>query len=258
MSSLRMIVSSINSYTVSYCSDSQAVFPGMITHSLHVRDSLKTWQVKVKLSVCMPWRRCTGGVEIQLLSFLTLALDEGEWWPSHPGHFTLGTHCIGRLVGSRACMDILEMRKISCYCWVLNPRLPSWFTSLTTLSQLKTWQLLIYQEIPILLGNETFQHCVHQRLPVNSSVPNSSTDNLHSASPKINLYIVLPLMPRCHMRFSDQSFLCISCFCHVFKPTLEAVMAPYKKVHKDMQKKAEQLHITHFFTKSSLSTVLSA
>jgi hypothetical protein len=38
---------------------------------------------------------------------------------------------------------------------------------------------------------------------------------------------------------------------------LEAVMAPYKKVPTDM-KKSEQLHIAPFFTKSSLSTLLSA
>jgi len=39
---------------------------------------------------------------------------------------------------------------------------------------------------------------------------------------------------------------------------LEAVMAPYKKVHKDMQKKPEQLHITPFITKLLISTMLSA
>jgi len=34
-------------------------------------------------------------------------------------------------------------------------------------------------------------------------------------------------------------------------------MAPHKKVHKDMQKKPEQLHIAPFFTKPSLSTMFS-
>jgi hypothetical protein len=39
---------------------------------------------------------------------------------------------------------------------------------------------------------------------------------------------------------------------------LEAVITPYEKLHKDMQKESEKLHIIHFFTKFSLSTVLSA
>jgi hypothetical protein len=38
---------------------------------------------------------------------------------------------------------------------------------------------------------------------------------------------------------------------------LEAVMAAHKKARKDMQKKLEQLHITPFFTKPSLSTMFS-
>jgi len=36
-----MFVSPINSYDVSYCSDSQAVCPGMLTHTLQERDSLE-------------------------------------------------------------------------------------------------------------------------------------------------------------------------------------------------------------------------
>ena len=73
----------------------------------------------------------------------------------------------------------------------------------------------------------------------------------------INLYSVLPFMPRCHLRFSDQNFVCTSYFCQVLKCVLEAVMAPYNKVHTDMQKMSEQLHITPFFTKPSLSTMFS-
>jgi len=64
-------------------------------------------------------------------------------------------------------------------------------------------------------------------------------------------------MPRCHSRFSDQYFVCTSYFCQVLNCVLEAVMAAYNKVSEDMQKKSEQLHITPFFTKPSLSTLFS-
>ena len=74
----------------------------------------------------------------------------------------------------------------------------------------------------------------------------------------IKLYSVLPFMPTCHLRFSGQNFVCTSYLCHVLKCVLEAVMAPHKKVHKDIQKKSEQLPITPFFTKPSLSTMFSA
>jgi hypothetical protein len=39
---------------------------------------------------------------------------------------------------------------------------------------------------------------------------------------------------------------------------LGAVMAEHKEVCKDVQKKSQQLHITPFFTKPSLSTLFSA
>jgi len=32
-----------------------------------------------------------GGVEVQLLGFLTVALH-GDWSASYPGHFNVGTH----------------------------------------------------------------------------------------------------------------------------------------------------------------------
>jgi len=55
-----------------------------------------------KLST-MPWR-CTGGVEVQLHAFLTLAIDGGEWSASCPSCFTYGErassiHWIGGWVG---------------------------------------------------------------------------------------------------------------------------------------------------------------
>jgi hypothetical protein len=34
---------------------------------------------------------------------------------SRPGHFTPGTHWIGRWLGPRVVLDIVEKRKISCY-----------------------------------------------------------------------------------------------------------------------------------------------
>jgi hypothetical protein len=41
--------------------------------------------IKVKrFSLSTPCRH-TGRVEVYLQSFLTLALDEGEWFTSHPG-----------------------------------------------------------------------------------------------------------------------------------------------------------------------------
>jgi hypothetical protein len=41
--------------------------------------------------------------------------------------------------------------------------------------------------------------------------------------------------------------------CLKFKRQMKAVMAPYKEVYEDMQKKAKQPNITSFFTKSSVS-----
>jgi len=47
------------------------------------------------------------GVEVQIHTFLTLALDRGEWSASRPAAFipwqrTPGTRCIGGRVGPRA------------------------------------------------------------------------------------------------------------------------------------------------------------
>jgi hypothetical protein len=50
------------------------------------------------------------------ITFLTLALDRGEWSASHPGHFTPeegapSTHWIGGWVGPRASLDTVKKRK---------------------------------------------------------------------------------------------------------------------------------------------------
>jgi len=67
----------------------------------------------------MPGRH-TEVVEVQLHTFLTLALDEGECSVSCPSHFNLreralGTHWIGGWVGPRASLDMAK-RKIPCPC----------------------------------------------------------------------------------------------------------------------------------------------
>jgi hypothetical protein len=70
-----------------------------------------------------------GGVEILLLPFSISALDDGQW-SSRPGRFTPwetapGTHCIRGSVDSRAGLNAVENRKISCICWELNPIQPA-------------------------------------------------------------------------------------------------------------------------------------
>jgi hypothetical protein len=61
-------------------------------------------------------------------SFLTLTPDGGEWSSSRPNRFTPGenassNHSIEGWVGRRACLDVLEKRKVSCPCWDSNPGL---------------------------------------------------------------------------------------------------------------------------------------
>jgi hypothetical protein len=74
---------------------------------------------------------------------LTLALDEGEWSSSWPGHFTTrerapDTHWIGGWVGPRAGLDTVSKRKIPSPHWESNPDHPacSLVAILTELSQL--------------------------------------------------------------------------------------------------------------------------
>jgi hypothetical protein len=68
-------------------------------------------------------------VEVQLQSFLTSALDGGEWSASQPALFTPrerapGTHWIGGWVGSRAVLDAVVKRKIASFRRKSNPRPP--------------------------------------------------------------------------------------------------------------------------------------
>jgi hypothetical protein len=87
-------------------------------------------KVKVKLSLCLTkhhamkayWRK---GCIVH--TFLTSALDGGEWSTSRPGRFTPrerapGTHWIGGWVGPRAVLDAVVERKIPSSLRVSNPR----------------------------------------------------------------------------------------------------------------------------------------
>jgi hypothetical protein len=60
--------------------------------------------------------KAEGGEDVWIHTFLTSALDGGEWTASHPGRFTPGerapgTHWIGGWVGPRADLDDVEKRK---------------------------------------------------------------------------------------------------------------------------------------------------
>jgi len=70
---------------------------------------------------------CTGRVEVEFHTYLTLSLDGGEWLASRPGRFTpreiaLGTHWIGGWVGPKAGLDAVVRRKIPSPCWDSNPQ----------------------------------------------------------------------------------------------------------------------------------------
>jgi len=65
-------------------------------------------------------------------TFLTSALDEGEWPPSYTRHFTFREHrhpLTRRLGRPRASGDILEQRKISCFCRIeAQYRMWQWYS----------------------------------------------------------------------------------------------------------------------------------
>jgi hypothetical protein len=71
---------------------------------------------KVKLSRYTPWRRL-GGRRYSFYSFVTSALDGGEWLASRPGRALppgkgpRSTHCTGDWVGPRAGLDAEARRK---------------------------------------------------------------------------------------------------------------------------------------------------
>jgi hypothetical protein len=66
----------------------------------------------------------TGGVEVKLHSFLTSALDGGEWKASRAGRFTYGKEprysLKGGWVGTKAGLFSTGGIKSSCPCWVSN------------------------------------------------------------------------------------------------------------------------------------------
>jgi hypothetical protein len=71
-----------------------------------------------------------GGMEVQLHTFLTSALDGSEWSVSCPGRFTPrkiapGTHWIGGWVDPRAVLDAVVKEKISSPRRESNPRTPT-------------------------------------------------------------------------------------------------------------------------------------
>ena len=76
----------------------------------------------VQGALSMPWMH-TAEAGAKFNSFLTSALDTGEWSTWHPGHFTSSEEHLlkRRLGGSTAGLDILEKRKICCLHWDLNP-----------------------------------------------------------------------------------------------------------------------------------------
>jgi hypothetical protein len=77
-------------------------------------------------------------------SYLTSALDRGEWSTSHPGRALppgkgpsvpiVGTHWIGGWVGPRAGLDGGARRKILCLCRGSNPDRPARSQTLYCLS----------------------------------------------------------------------------------------------------------------------------
>jgi hypothetical protein len=88
----------------------------------------KWWQ---QLCVSCPCAFLTErGVEVEIHTFLTSALDGGEWLASRPGRFTPrerapGAHCIGGWVDPRAGPDEVVKRKIPSPYRDSNPDHPA-------------------------------------------------------------------------------------------------------------------------------------
>jgi hypothetical protein len=81
--------------------------------------SFKIWMLKVKLSLCMPWKE-HGGAQVCLHSFLTLALDEQKKSTSLPGRLTFGEK-IKKQGGPWSQYRIFQKQKISFPCKEQNP-----------------------------------------------------------------------------------------------------------------------------------------
>jgi hypothetical protein len=100
-----------------------------------------------------------GGAEVQLHSFLTSALDRGDWWTSCIDRFTPGKepkHQLNRRLGwfQNQFGRFSGQYKLSCICRDSNPEQSSlWLVAiLTTLSQLKFLYSAIFN---YLLGMQT-------------------------------------------------------------------------------------------------------
>lgn len=118
-------------------------FFGFYVHVVHV-----LWQnvwyehkIKGKLSLCTRWRQM-GGHEMSLHSFLTCALEGGEWLVSHPRHFTPGkepdAHWVGCWAGPRPGLDFLEKQKSLVPARIQNLDLPA----CSLITKLITWSSL--------------------------------------------------------------------------------------------------------------------
>jgi hypothetical protein len=93
---------------------------------------MKIIPIVVKLSLCLTKHHAMKtfwGVEVWLHSFLTSAVDRGEWSASRLGRFTPRerapvTHWIRGSVGPRAVLDVVVERKIPNPRRESNPRTP--------------------------------------------------------------------------------------------------------------------------------------
>jgi hypothetical protein len=80
--------------------------------------------VKTQSSPATRHNGAWGGEEYSTHSFLTSALDEGEWSASPPGERTLGTHRTGGWVGPKAGLDTEVREKNPLPPPVIEPRSP--------------------------------------------------------------------------------------------------------------------------------------
>jgi hypothetical protein len=111
---------------------------------------------KVKLS-CYCHAGDKGEKRYSSYSFLTLALDKGEWSASCPGHALLPgkgplvPHWIGGWVGLRAGVDTKAKGKILCLCLRLNPGHPVCSQTLNRLSYLRSACMCVHAHTQIYI-----------------------------------------------------------------------------------------------------------
>ena len=110
-----------------YPIDGRSKFFRKVCNYMQIRleaSSTSSTRVMVKFSLSTPCRHVEGAEE-QLHSTLISALNEEQWLPSRTGRFTHrqeSRYPTNRsLVDFRACLGVLENRKISCPYWDLNP-----------------------------------------------------------------------------------------------------------------------------------------